>query len=622
MDQTRLKLAQKILGDIVNNAYRVLGVPAGASQSDVHDAAGALRRASRLGAPRTTPWDLEVLGPVGRSDAEINDALGRIRDPERRLRERLFWFQDARVAQASIGEHAEIPAEPPPLDSGTRASWHDRALQSFVRAGMSDPEVTNAEQWSQVLRAWADLTASNGYWDMLARTDARAGFEPAATSEEVQAVRSSSLALIAEAVAVAAATALDREDRESCRCALKLLNESLSDRALFNRIEAEVLGSLGSRLEQLCERISAECGEKLVREQDQAAINKPICEAALARFYSEVQPLLDRLWQVATAKSAVRRRAQEAAAMCLYSIAGSMTWADEFVRAEDLQKTAQALVPTDSAAQVRIEEGLRRIEKSAHRERVWRNLKPIESAPSLYTINGLGCKIYGATDYDPETDSYLTTHYLVALFIPIIPLGRYRVINAGAEGYRFMGRAPLRRCDWLHLGIVLALAASLFILPALSSGYDGTSSSGYHASAPVQYTAPNPPDGSNATSERQSDGRTPEYSPTEEKKSRIEAGRSRIHQLEARLDSVAGQLENLKPELELGKGEIERYEQDAKLGLAVDRNAYRRALNAHNSRVREYNSLLAEGKRLQTEYEGLLQHVNNLIDEYNRGANE
>jgi hypothetical protein len=185
-----------------------------------------------------------------------------------------------------------------------------------------------------------------------------------------------------------------------------------------------------------------------------------------------------------------------------------------------------------------------------------------------------------------------------------------------------MGRAPLRRCDWLHLGIVLALAASLFILPALSSGYDGTSSSSYHASAPVQYTAPNPPDASNTTWEPQSDRRAPGYSPRDEKKSRIEAGRSRVHQLEARLDSVAGQLENLKPELELGKGEIERYEQDAKLGLAVGTNAYRRALNAHNSRVREYNSLLAEGKRLQTEYEGLLQHVNNLIDEYNRGANE
>ena len=83
-------------------------------------------------------------------------------------------------------------------------------------------------------------------------------------------------------------------------------------------------------------------------------------------------------------------------------------------------------------------------------------LTPISSPPSLQTVNGFGMTIYGRTDVDPESGSYLTTYYLVLLLIPVLPLARYRVTDAGNRHYNFIGKAPLRVFDKWHIGVVIA----------------------------------------------------------------------------------------------------------------------------------------------------------------------
>jgi hypothetical protein len=80
-------------------------------------------------------------------------------------------------------------------------------------------------------------------------------------------------------------------------------------------------------------------------------------------------------------------------------------------------------------------------------------LAPVRSAPSLTTINGFGFKLYGNSDYDPETDSYMTAHYFVALFIPLFPVGRYRVISPDGSSFRFIGKGRLRTIDKVHWAI-------------------------------------------------------------------------------------------------------------------------------------------------------------------------
>ena len=85
--------------------------------------------------------------------------------------------------------------------------------------------------------------------------------------------------------------------------------------------------------------------------------------------------------------------------------------------------------------------------------RLYGDLEPIDSAPSLYTINGCGLTLYGSTDLDSWSGSYIATYYFVLFFVPIFPICRYRVISSGAKGYSFLGKGALRTFDKWHIAI-------------------------------------------------------------------------------------------------------------------------------------------------------------------------
>jgi nitrate reductase NapE component len=94
-------------------------------------------------------------------------------------------------------------------------------------------------------------------------------------------------------------------------------------------------------------------------------------------------------------------------------------------------------------------------------EKVYDGLKPLSSAPSLSTFNGIGMTLYGATDHDEVSGSYLSTYYFVFLAIPLFPICRYRVIKT-VGGYQFLGKSPLRKFDKWHIAIFLGILFWMF----------------------------------------------------------------------------------------------------------------------------------------------------------------
>jgi hypothetical protein len=71
------------------------------------------------------------------------------------------------------------------------------------------------------------------------------------------------------------------------------------------------------------------------------------------------------------------------------------------------------------------------------------DMRPIRSAPTLQTVNGIGFSMCGARDFDEQTRTYVKTHCFCFLFIPLVALGAYRVLDAGPAGWYFIGRVPL-----------------------------------------------------------------------------------------------------------------------------------------------------------------------------------
>jgi len=113
----------------------------------------------------------------------------------------------------------------------------------------------------------------------------------------------------------------------------------------------------------------------------------------------------------------------------------------------------------DADLRNRISENLKTVK--ANQERLG-DLDPIDSAPSLRTVNGCGFTIYGSSDHRSD-GSYMTTYYFVILAIPLFPIARYRVMHTGGNGYRFLGKGRLRTIDKWHIAVTIGLILLMFI---------------------------------------------------------------------------------------------------------------------------------------------------------------
>ena len=147
-----------------SNAYRVLRLSGEATLSDVHKAAGDIRRAALLDAIGITDADVPALGETPRSEADIRVAVGRIENPELRIADRLFWF------------HA-----PPGATSGlTALNKHDAALQAIFESLTEQLNEEAVWMWARALRSWHEIISDDEYWSHFFELETEGGFEPAA----------------------------------------------------------------------------------------------------------------------------------------------------------------------------------------------------------------------------------------------------------------------------------------------------------------------------------------------------------------------------------------------------------------------------------------------------------
>jgi tetratricopeptide (TPR) repeat protein len=88
------------------------------------------------------------------------------------------------------------------------------------------------------------------------------------------------------------------------------------------------------------------------------------------------------------------------------------------------------------------------------------DLRPIRSAPSLFSVNGCGLNVYGSRDFDEETGTYVKTRCICLLFIPLVALDAFRVAAAPA-GWYFLGKVPLSAPAKLWNGLLLVFLLAL-----------------------------------------------------------------------------------------------------------------------------------------------------------------
>jgi hypothetical protein len=90
------------------------------------------------------------------------------------------------------------------------------------------------------------------------------------------------------------------------------------------------------------------------------------------------------------------------------------------------------------------------------------NMTPIQSAPSLSTINGIGFRLYGSRDADAYTGTHVATWCFTLLYVPVLMLRAYRVAQGANGKWYFIGREPLSRFarNWNRVLVTAVLATT------------------------------------------------------------------------------------------------------------------------------------------------------------------
>jgi len=210
---------------------------------------------------------------------------------------------------------------------------------------------------------------------------------------------------------------------------------------------------------------SESSGIKTLAAQIGSIMNAP--GPAQQNFFSLVDnilPLVKEINQVCGEDSASARAASELATKALWDIS------DELFREMPTRQFAYEALRL--AAEVCSDPNIR---KHIETERVMLERYAIEPNVLTYALSdvahpralkamaGTGSALAGASDQNSKGGSYLTNLYLTVLFLPLLPVARYRVIKRKDGTVRFMGKAKLRRIDHLHTLFVIAALLGLLV---------------------------------------------------------------------------------------------------------------------------------------------------------------
>ena len=363
-------MEKNFLPQVAQNAFRVLGLPADTPQKSISERAAALDRAAKVGMIRPpSPWDLKWFGPLQQDRSSISDALGRLSNPQQRLKERLFWFAQSDLFVADISSEtldstiATLQASLFPDDH------HDAAVLALASCFSADTAVHDAERWHEMLQMWTALVESEDFWNGFFDIERSGDFVPAGSSEELERLRSQSLPLVMNSLAEFARDAASRGEFDLCQRVLETIRTSSFPAEILSAAEESVLGLYEDALVRTSKEITKRCWEDIRQDRASAELNAKPCSVAVDRWKQELESKYSNLVAMSGTRTKFGLRARQHYADFLISLGNALTWANQWMEAEKVLRQARSCLPRDSPARERIEALLPSIGGAATEER-------------------------------------------------------------------------------------------------------------------------------------------------------------------------------------------------------------------------------------------------------------
>lgn len=271
-----------------------------------------------------------------------------------------------------------------------------------------------------------------------------------------------------------------------------------------------------------------------------------------------------------------------------------------YAAAQEKLAVALALSTEEQKAEiVELQQGVRRA-------RIFRDVDTAQRTPSLSTFNGIGARFYGRRDYDAETNSYITVHWFVLLYFPIIPLACYRISDRGHNLYTIYGRVPLtpflRKYRWGSLAAIALLVIWFMVVNGNSNRGNG----GTYTPAPVSSQPTESPSALDSQTTGEKDAIESERAELKRIKESLDLREQQLEQEGAELDQMKSYIQSVQntytsetiPDdvLQQYKAKIAEFNRRrvpfnaAQTALQQDAQQYNERMAAFNQRVDRYNS--------------------------------
>jgi hypothetical protein len=222
--QTEAALLSQAKPELVRvNAFRLTQLPTTASQQEVARQVERLAMAEKYGVAAQGEQQALLPVPGGVPAAKLREAIQRLRDPEIRLVDEVFWFwhgdQDRGISALKAGNADRAAREWTLLESSGGAmgggALHNLAVLALttavdqgldVRDGAADGRTSESMQssWKAALERWGVLVESDEFWALVVHRIGEIG-DPRLSADEAAVIRRT----LPEALARVSATLAD-----------------------------------------------------------------------------------------------------------------------------------------------------------------------------------------------------------------------------------------------------------------------------------------------------------------------------------------------------------------------------------------------------------------------------
>lgn len=481
-----------------DNAYHVLGLDTSASQKEISKRSKEIL--TRLKIDDVPEYEIDLnLFPDFRSENSVKLAQSNLSNPKKLIKEYFFWFQVADnvdeeavdfFRRGQFGEAAKIWKEHSQGDT-IKSLLYKKNLAILVTILLyksKDDDLLNKS-----VSLWSELIGSDKFWNGFSKVY-KLHDELGSDSEVINDFKSKVADYLSDIYAELSSIHQDKDfvtlfaknfglkgekmETDVLNPIYKVINDSVEeldalgvsdDGVLDQKETAEIkrlISIIQSELNKLIDLgLYDDSKIKLVRDRAAATlrklsieVNNNLNEADIALGLSKIA---DSISGTTSFKSKVQQdiktleenQAYKAKEEKQKAIIDPILATFKAGDSEKALQTINAYIYNEST-DPDLKETLLEIKKVIE-ERIVQHGKPVKSAPTLFTLNGFGTKIYG------------DTLYVTLLFIPVIPLSRYSLVNNG-DSYSFQGRLELR--EWQKVWKVIGLIAVGIIVLMMFSG--------------------------------------------------------------------------------------------------------------------------------------------------------